>query len=393
MKLTGLAGAAALAVIALGPGPARGEGCPEQVVPLDDVADDCVAKPLPDVDKVPDVGSLKTPESPAFMALGIAPSEIQRPATPVGLLTALSSGFAKGGKIAPAENFALQVNPFWLWKHPDLTEEDLESQRVRALYRNISFSVGTAAGEVETKDAAGVATKVDVTRAAFGLRTTLLAGAQSQPARACQQFLVAFLDASSAALARARKAFSDEWEAAHPKPKLAPRPQPKLADFPNDSDAYEAALRRWKEESKKARAAAPEFTAWRKERDKAIEKWLAGYGEGLTDDPRVATCLATIHERVGLMAEAAGAYVLTLPAGDLDRRSELAGQRTIGWLTVGYVHKVADNAVELTLLGVGRGEREKGRAGDPTTTRWDAGGRFVTAWQRYGVSLEATHRW
>jgi len=108
--------------------------CPAAAAPRVDQPTACQPRPQPHADVVPDVASLKTPESPAFMALGVTPSEIQRPSTPTGLKTSLANGFSNGGALPLLQNFALEVTPFWLIPH-DLTYEEVTSQRGAATRR------------------------------------------------------------------------------------------------------------------------------------------------------------------------------------------------------------------------------------------------------------------
>ena len=67
------------------------------------------------------LADLRTPTSPAFTLLGIAPTDIERPTTPrafaVSLLSALRDG---DGSLLPRD-FALEVAPYWLVQRPTLS--------------------------------------------------------------------------------------------------------------------------------------------------------------------------------------------------------------------------------------------------------------------------------
>ena len=92
------------------PAPLSLGGCQAQTsVPAPN--DDC-QKAAPDEADARDLGFLKTPSSPAFMALGLAPTSVERPTTPKGAAVAVATGIASAVGISPAENFAIELTPY-----------------------------------------------------------------------------------------------------------------------------------------------------------------------------------------------------------------------------------------------------------------------------------------
>jgi hypothetical protein len=123
-----------------------------------DAAKSSAQQKLDDWDaRTSDYDKLKTPDSPAFVILGVSPSEIQRPTTPKGVSTTLG-GFVSGADVTIPKNYAIEVAPFWLLAHPDLDVRHYRDERWQRLYRTFSISVGTAQVNRTTMDAAGTAT-------------------------------------------------------------------------------------------------------------------------------------------------------------------------------------------------------------------------------------------
>src|SRR6187551_1174237 len=92
--------------------------------------------------KTAEFDRIRTPDSPAFVLLGVSPTDIQRPGTPMGLATALS-GFVSGGDAALPENLSLEVAPYWLYGHLALTAAKYEQGGLANLYRTFTLSLGT----------------------------------------------------------------------------------------------------------------------------------------------------------------------------------------------------------------------------------------------------------
>jgi hypothetical protein len=107
--------------------------------------------------KTSDYDKLKTPDSPAFVILGVSPTEIQRPTTPKAVSATLG-GFVSGADVTIPKNYALEVAPYWLFSHPDLDVRHYRRDRLRRLYRTFSVSLGSAQTSRTEMDAMGTAT-------------------------------------------------------------------------------------------------------------------------------------------------------------------------------------------------------------------------------------------
>ncbi len=66
-------------------------------------------------------GDQRTAESPALVVMGDSDLEIARPRTPSALAATLLSSFSDGGYLP--DGFAVEVTPYWLFPHPNLTLE------------------------------------------------------------------------------------------------------------------------------------------------------------------------------------------------------------------------------------------------------------------------------
>ena len=122
--------------------------------------------------KTSDFDKLRTPDSPAFVILGVSPTEIQRPTTPKGVATTMG-GFASGADVTIPKNYALEVAPYWLFAHPDLDVRHYRQDRWQRLYRTFSVSLGTAQATRTTMDAMGMAVSHTDSDLGIGARTIL----------------------------------------------------------------------------------------------------------------------------------------------------------------------------------------------------------------------------
>jgi hypothetical protein len=107
-----------------------------------------------------DIDDLQTPISPAFTLLGIAPSSIDRPATPKAVGFSLLSSTAKGQGNVP-KNVAIEFSPYWLVHHPKLTFTDYYKANVgQTMLQTLSISIGTASQNITnssgTQDGTGI---------------------------------------------------------------------------------------------------------------------------------------------------------------------------------------------------------------------------------------------
>lgn len=142
----------------------------------------------------PDFNALRTPASPAFVLLGVAPTTVERPNTPADLaLSVLNRG-------ASLTNFpkdvALEVSPYWLVKHPMLRWQDDNTRSPgTSVARTMTISLATA--EVGT-------TARPVTGLAIGVRAAPFSGRLPATTVARLQALGDRLGIESSVLAKLR---------------------------------------------------------------------------------------------------------------------------------------------------------------------------------------------
>src|SRR5688500_16602378 len=122
----------------------------------------------------PEFDQLRTPDSPAFSILGVAPSEVERPNTPRALVLAIGAFSKDAGKdVLVPDSFALEVNPYSLFsKRPYFDYEGGFS--ASALVKNLTISVGTSSEDIV--DAMTMETTSLPTRLSVGIRTRIYDG-------------------------------------------------------------------------------------------------------------------------------------------------------------------------------------------------------------------------
>jgi hypothetical protein len=132
-----------------------------------------LAAPRADIGaEVSSFDQLRTADSPAFVILGVSPTEIQRPSTPRGFIVALGGFVAETG-IAVPRDLALEVSPYWLFSHPDLSVTDYRSEHLMRPLRTLSLSIGTKQTRLTTSDAAGAMIDRTDSNIGVGFRTML----------------------------------------------------------------------------------------------------------------------------------------------------------------------------------------------------------------------------
>ncbi|HEX3766588.1 MAG TPA: hypothetical protein VHW23_48170 [Kofleriaceae bacterium] len=124
-------------------------------------------------DDVSDVDKLRTPSSPAFVILGVSPTEIQHPTTPTDVAIALG-GLVRGGDLTVPQNAAIEIAPYWLVPHRKLTFEGYRDEKLLRPLRTLSLSIATV--QSQRTDSSNPAAPVMHTDADIGLgfRTMLL---------------------------------------------------------------------------------------------------------------------------------------------------------------------------------------------------------------------------
>ena len=98
--------------------------------------------------------AFKTPASPAFVLLGVAPTVVERPGTPQALVVSLIS--AVQDPDFPPKHYALEVAPYWLTRHRRLTFEKYAAPGFgQSLLQTLSLSVATSSLDPDTGTALG----------------------------------------------------------------------------------------------------------------------------------------------------------------------------------------------------------------------------------------------
>ena len=86
---------------------------------------------------------LTTPDGPAFVILGVAPSQIARPTTPAGLATSLLSSVHDSTNFIP-NNYSLEVTPYWLGRPQVAFNEYVDPKVRQSIAQTFSLSFATS---------------------------------------------------------------------------------------------------------------------------------------------------------------------------------------------------------------------------------------------------------
>ncbi len=116
----------------------------------------------PAVDSTTDARlDLGVPDSPLFVAMGLAPSEVIRPGSPKELVTSLLSGVDQNGNVQTG--FALDLSPYMLGFGDQVTLHHYRDNYMTRLLARSQLSVATAKGSDEEDES---------TRLGIGIRIT-----------------------------------------------------------------------------------------------------------------------------------------------------------------------------------------------------------------------------
>jgi hypothetical protein len=117
--------------------------------------------------------SLRTPPSPAFVLLGVAPSAVERPTSPRAVAASLLRATGDSGFLP--RHYAIEVAPYWLVSHPSLTFDRYYHPSLgRSLVQSLSISFATSPLR-NAGDSADVGTSLGM-----GVRALLLSGKPSE---------------------------------------------------------------------------------------------------------------------------------------------------------------------------------------------------------------------
>jgi hypothetical protein len=311
-------------------------------------------------DEIPDLDKIRAPDSPAFVLLGVSPTEIQRPTTPTELSVALGSFVSQGSLVVP-DSLAVEVAPYWLVSHPKLTGAAMATSSVpEALLRNFTVSLATTTRTLTVDDGMGGTVDQATTDMALGLRSRWLDG---RGRVACW----ADVEAAAQAIVREQGAVVAA-EAVAIGARYPVRSIPDRA-----SRAEREAIDRENAAALAAQAVEIDLVRAR-ELEKAVvaRKRLAEVA---------LKCVEASAARTGLVGDAALAASLRFPDRSFGDGEWLAAG---GWVTL------AAQGVRHDLVGIGRllADRSDGDA-DLVV---DAGARYIHVRGRYALSGELLYR-
>jgi hypothetical protein len=117
------------------------------------------------------IEDLRTPTSPAFVVLDVAPASVERPEKPKALIANLLSTAAQSEGFP--KNYALEVAPYWLKSHPNLQFENYQRPSIpQSIIRTLTLSVATAPlVDPEAAEATTIGSRLGI-----GFRTTIVGG-------------------------------------------------------------------------------------------------------------------------------------------------------------------------------------------------------------------------
>jgi hypothetical protein len=301
--------------------------------------------------------NLRTPTSPAFSILDVAPTSVSRPSTPRALALELYSK-TQHGTVIP-NNYSLEVAPHWLRPQPRLSFDAYTNPSAAQSLKQ-SFSISFATARPDSSDSDGP------TRVALGVRVAPHGGHTSSKFRS----LTASLDTMQRARIPVIRQLADSMDAV------------------DETNASLASL-----EVRLSAADATSATAIRREitttrsrltQLRSAVEALQGSLDTQADSMRkIATAMGSEEaERVGMFSEIAAAFSATYPGNDFDG-GKLS--RFGAWVTAGY----RVESPRLDILGLARLQRDVISADQ---NLFDFGGRLLWLYQRLGISGELVRR-
>ena len=301
--------------------------------------------------------NLRTPTSPAFSILDVAPTSVSRPSTPRALALELYSK-TQHGTVIP-NNYSLEVAPHWLRPQPRLSF-DAYTNPTPAQSLKQSFSLSFATARPDSADSDGP------TRVAVGVRVAPHSGHTSSKFRS----LTASLDTMQRARIPVVRQLADSMDAVDEVNAALAGLEVRLSA----ADAASAGSIR-----AEIRAARSRLTQLRS----AIEGIQGNLDTQADSMRKIATSMGSEEaERVGVFSEIAAAFSATYPGNDFDG-GKLS--RFGAWVTAGY----RVESPRLDILGLARLQRDV-LAADQNML--DVGGRLLWLYQRLGISGELVRR-
>src|SRR4029079_11330661 len=135
-------------------------------------------KGVQDVEKkaeAPEFDKLRTPDSPAFSVLGVAPSEVERPTSPRAFVLAIGAFVSdSGAELVVPDALAIEASPHSVLSGKSVEHADPgKDERLSpgSLWRNFTFSIATANEDIT--DPATMETTSKPTMVSVGARTRI----------------------------------------------------------------------------------------------------------------------------------------------------------------------------------------------------------------------------
>jgi len=377
-------------------------------------------------DDTPKLNSLLTPDSPAFVILGVSPTTIQRPTTPKTVAASLLSAFSSHGRTL-VPNYAIEVAPYWIYSHPEKSWNDVAKNSFATPLQTLSVSMATSANAAPASDTMSAASAsiapAGAPRAALGLRTTLITGEVDQVALdKCIKELAKQADATGTEVAAkiadwkgARKSqlsdlFAKAWQAGRKAGLPTPTTETAASAPVLPKGTFPPPVPKADKDRQTTQAEFNELWAklW-------VEGWNAGFvasgSTGAPPPPPAAEpapslpsdtidsmtkaavsaaptvdakgCLKAATSREGFVLDAAAATALSFPAGSVNE-GKLSTYSV--WTTASYLTR------NFSALALARLIRDNLDVPHQHSTGLDLGARPIVAVDRFGISVEGVYR-
>lgn len=291
--------------------------------------------------EIPEFNKLRTPSSPAFVILGVTPSQIERPNRPGAFAASFLQTVQDAAGRLP-QSYAVELAPYWLRPRPGLTFGQYARGGPRSVYQDASLSLAIT----DSLDgAAAPGGDASFRRLGIGFRTTLRPGRVATGALLCAD-----------TVSRLATAVALEIGAAV---------------------ATDPTVIRLRREGVSDRAKLDSAAAI----SRVIAAPILDRSQGRLAE-RAKACADRISAREGLVVDVAGAGAADFPGGraNAGELSKLGVWITPAWLGRSFSHV---GVIRATFDGV---------RSDTTVRLYDLGVRSVYAWQRFASSVEAVYR-